>query len=250
MTMQDAAITEAVNPAAAEAPEPPVASEEVANCATVAKSPRRKVEDIRKIFRRRMEREGRVKEYEAKIKEIQALTGKGFGQSQFPAMKHLGYQGPKEERELHEAWLQEEERKVEEAKFQTFEEALRELPDKAQTNVELDWIATHPAMARRNRQVDGREIRLTREDVLNPPQGKAPSRAAAIELQNWVNQPKKFFEYMMSVRKKEIGAVESVESAAVTVDPGVDEIMSILKELKRGQQDNSGRLPGSDARAT
>ncbi len=101
------------------------------------------------------------------------------------------------------------------------------IPDRCPHSVALDWIASHPAMSRL--QEEGKAtVVLTVDDVLNPPHGKAPSRGAVMALQNWANRPNKFYEMMLSEQKKQ---VEDPEAKNVDLDPGLEEVERMLKQL-------------------
>jgi len=121
----------------------------------------------------------------------------------------------------------------------TFEEAVATLPIEASPAVELSWIRSHPAMARQERSPDrGKPILLTAEDILSPPNGCAPSRSAAHELQHWVNSPEEFWKKGYDERRKK---------QAVT-GTGATEIMQDIEEIRRLLQQVDGRRPVADKR--
>jgi len=79
-----------------------------------------------------------------------------------------------------------------------FEEAISGLPTTTPKEEIVDWIAAHPAMSRHiwMEEEDG-PIILTAQDVMEAPHGVAPCRAAATQLQSFVNRPDKFYDKML-----------------------------------------------------
>jgi hypothetical protein len=185
---------------------------------------------VKKLFRQRLEREGRGAEYEALIKAIQAEKGIGYGQAQHMAMHKLGYPGPKEERALADKWASEQQAVAEEKVRHTFEEALSKLPPVADRLTELNWIRSHPAITRVARSVNGQAILVTYADVMETSLGPAPSQAAARELQFWANNNEKFYtSYLKTELKKTAAGVEG--ESEKNRDPGVAEIERVLQEM-------------------
>ena len=62
---------------------------------------------VRRLFVERMKREGREKAWYATLHRVMQESGKRYGQAVWPAMKLMGYAGPKREHELHEQFLRE-----------------------------------------------------------------------------------------------------------------------------------------------
>jgi hypothetical protein len=158
-----------------------------------------------------MRREGRGKEWAATVRQVTRETGKKYGQASWEAMRRMGYEGPKRERQLHEEFLrdgqrtklqQQVDREREEIEAdrrnEDFEQAVRLLPDNAPISAELDWIGAHPAMSRKARQQDtGKDILIGPEDILFAPHGRAPSKAAVVALQHWGNHPEQFYRKLL-----------------------------------------------------
>jgi hypothetical protein len=186
---------------------------------------------VKKLFRQRMQREGREPEYEALIKAIQAERGIGYGQAQQQAMHKLGYPGPKEERALAAAWEAEQRSVAEEQVRHTFEEALSKLPPVADRLTELNWIRSHPAISRVARSVNGQSILVTYADVMETSLGPAPSQAAARELQYWANNNEKFYTSYLKTELKKTAAAAEGDGSEKNRDPGVAEIERVLQEM-------------------
>lgn len=150
---------------------------------------------VQTLFRERMYREGKKQEWHETIRKIQAESGKKFGQCVFDAMRALGYQGPKEEREIELA----RQSKLGQADETNIDTIRDHLPDRAPAAVEINWVLANGAMFRRSRDRNA-EIRVTVAEVLGPP--KCPSKAALTLLQHCVNQPTEFFKQFLSDMKR------------------------------------------------
>lgn len=198
-------------------------------------------DSVTKLFVNRLTRQGRLDEWRSTLANVQAETGKGFGQAKWIAMKKLGYVGPDDERQRHEQWLAGEQAKADAAAEQAagsnatliecdeaFESALAQLPLKADRQVENDWIMGHVALTRRARSSDkDAPVRLTGNDVLCASHGSAPSRAAAIRLQLFVDNPDELSKALTAPVKRDDGS-ESGKDDEVIEDPGIEELKKML----------------------
>jgi len=94
-----------------------------------------------------------------------------------------------------------------------FETAISDLPPTASPSVEMDWVKSHPAMTRKDRQKNTDDkILITPDDILNAPNGKCPSRSAAQMLQHYANKPDAFFKELLSETKKAKSQEDEVEA--------------------------------------
>ena len=204
----------------------------------MASEDEKKQESIRSIFVKRMHREGRDKEWYEKIRENTPPGGGVFSQISYKVMALMGYEGPEKEREIHEAYLAAEakklkptaqvkrEEKEEKRKISDFEEAVAGLPDKAPVQDEMDWIRQHPAMSRKSRMTDKtKDILVEAEDL-----GGCPSKSAAYMLQHWCNAPHEFYKQLLSEHKKMTEA--DAAKAAAMKDVGLDEVQRLLDQVK------------------
>jgi len=201
--------------------------------------------DVLKAFIARMTRDGRDMEWYKRIREAIASSGKRFGAVKWQVARDMGYTDGKTEWKLDEdfrnnihktsAEREAELKKVHEERLHAltdFEKACATLPPNAPPDQEIAWIRSHPAMSRLNRtdhDKGSRGIRLTLDDVLRAPHGKAPSQAAVHQLQHWANVPAKFFEMCLSEDKKKMEEVEA-EKAAMK-DMGLAEVERLLREV-------------------
>lgn len=198
------------------------------------------------MFAERMKREGRYRAFQDEIKRLKAETGKGFNHVKWAAMRNMGYTTADRERELlaehertlHKTSMEKEREKIqaeikEEQKIASFDEVVRSLPDSSSHAKEINWVRAHPAMVKKNRQKDkSKEVEITAEDVLCPPHGPAPSKAAVYMLQHWANNPNEFFKQVLSEHKKVSG--EDEEGGKGVADVGLAEVERLLKEVKDG----------------
>lgn len=173
--------------------------------------------NVRQLFMKRMEREGRSEEYKRRCDEaVRAGTARETAHKDVAS--EMGRYSVGQERKLYLAYLAEQytmKEKSDSADLQrvqrTMKEeedyiaALKNLPDTADPEAELRWIRSHPAMTtmdrRRGKRNGDAAVLITARDV-NKTHGTAPSKAAVNALQNWVNRPDKFYEMMMSEQKK------------------------------------------------
>lgn len=205
---------------------------------------------VRKLFVERMKRDGRGDEWHAVVKKLMADTGKQFGSVVWEAMRQMGYEGPDRERELHAEHLKnldrsaQERRRLEERTeiiqeriVESFDEAMRMLPDTASPADEIDWIRAHPAMARKSRITKGDDhVMISAEDILMPPHGRAPSKSAASALQHWANHPIEFFKLLLTEHKKK---TDGDGSGKMETEEDLDEVERLLKEVREGKDEAS-----------
>jgi hypothetical protein len=201
-----------------------------------------KKDTVAKLFADRIRREGREDEWKRVLAAVQTETGLGYGQARWEAMRRLGYQGAEDERRRHEEWLaadksrttaviQSEVQAITSRAEAEFEEALNQLPMTADPQVEVAWIRAHPAMARKARLVNPEErVLITADDVLRSSHGPAPSRSAAIALQNWSDNPGEFNKQLASIVKRTEGGGPNDEG--VIEDTGIGEINKMLHDLR------------------
>ena len=194
-----------------------------------------------KIFKERMWREGRRGEWDKNMKEEMAATGKGPLYASRVVSKKMGYHSLAEEELLakvsetigSKVTMMKE--ITEETKAKRFEDALATLPSKASEKAELDWIRSHPAMARRARQPNKMDdILITVDDILHVEHGPAPSKAAVFALQHWANSPTEFFKQILGEQKKK---VDEEESGDGIVDMGIVEVKELLEQMTHRRSD-------------
>jgi hypothetical protein len=197
-----------------------------------------------KLFAQRMAREGRTQQWQDAVASAQAESGKGFGAIKWSVMKSLGYESPERERELHAAWLAGEQAKTDDAAAtiaqaqasvaecdSSFEAALATLPLKADRQGENDWILSHLALTRRARSENKDEpVRLTADDILKSSHGPAPSRAAAIRLQLFVDNPDELSKALTAPVKKDDG-IDSGRDSEFVKDDGIGEVERLLDQV-------------------
>jgi hypothetical protein len=171
------------------------------------------------LWRERLQREGRWQEYLARLKQLREGKGglEGLSADMAIMRKEFGYRANGEwdhKTEADEKFLLD--RQIQQSKAQKryrmkkkmsdFEEAFASLENNtAEPAKEMDWVGSHPAMFRKDRgEVDEEteKVLLTGRDLLNPLNGRAPSKRAAIMLQRWVNDPEGFQKATVSEQKK------------------------------------------------
>jgi hypothetical protein len=201
-----------------------------------------KLPTVRALFVERMKREGREKVWYTTVKQVMQETGKKYGQVAWEAMRRMGYEGPDKERQLYQEYLEDGEksklqRQIDAERLrirdkqitEEFEQAVLTLPDKAPISVEIDWISAHPAMFRRAREKDKtKNILLTPEDILFTTHGPAPSRAAVVALQHWINFPLQFHKEILS---EQIKHKEDREATKVNEDMGLEDVKRLLQQV-------------------
>jgi hypothetical protein len=163
---------------------------------------------IPKLFVDRMQREGRIDVWRETLATVQAETGLKYGQAKWIAMKRMGYEGPKQERALHAAWLaknypessadlieqqvehtdrvyqSEEDDDLSQGRFQEF---CNKLPTYASPAIELDWLLHHNILWRGINQEERQPVEIYESDILKPRHGPAPSLFAFIALEYLVS---------------------------------------------------------------
>lgn len=109
------------------------------------------------------------------------------------------------------------------------------LPPTAMPAMELEWVASHPAMLRYDMQRDKTmPVMVTREDILRAPNGQPPSRRAVNRLVHWVNRPNKFHEMLLTEDKKATHVREEGQSAVEAErDVSLHEIRELLAKLAK-----------------
>lgn len=168
------------------------------------------------IFEFRLEHEHKLAEYREELKRLCKDEGMNKLQAKKAAQKKFGYTSLKEEREKYVEWLKspQDERKREATNERArrahtkqrnlpFEKALSDLPPSANASDEMNWIKSHPAMSRKDRSRNATDrVLVTPDDIASSPNGPCPSRAAAQQLQHWVNRPEQFYKDVLSETKK------------------------------------------------
>jgi hypothetical protein len=197
---------------------------------------------VTKLFKARMKREGRWREWQDTILAVRKEKGTNLAAATWETMRRMGYEGSEKERELAEEYHlrslgvtinKEREAINRERLTEDFDEAMRMLPDTALGSTEIDWIRGHPLMCKADRQEGNlKKIIVNATDILQAPNGRAPSKSAVVQLQHWCNAPREFFKQVLSEQKKQ---TEEAEAQKIEADPGIDEIERLLKEVKSGQ---------------
>ena len=194
--------------------------------------------DPYRLWQHRMERECKWQGIYDEIKEIQKNGDKegykGFINIMRSISKERDYRGAADERVLFAEFLQEEEALLDgDAKVKAkFELVVSEKQDRSTPRKENNWIASHPAMRRKDRDPEDKKVILTIEDILD-----APSQAAVNKLQYWSNDPRKFFEMVQAAEKPAPKPVvhkkeEKKEATKKVVhDPTLEEVEEMLKEF-------------------
>lgn len=201
-----------------------------------------------RLFRERMEREGRGDAYKARWKELRG-TGVNASATGAAVRKEFGYQGPRAERELLEQAMNEirisgvdaknsaATKKVKrKQREQTFEEAFASFPQTAPIEIDMAWVQSHPAMFRFERQILGESgkpdpVLIDVRDLFDV-NGPAPSKRAINILQNWVNRAPIFFKDILQDHKKHTSVAsnggviqtEAVKDKTTDIDRYIDQI--------------------------
>lgn len=129
-----------------------------------------------------------------------------------------------------------------------FDEAYASLPDTANQQEEWDWVRVHPAMMYADRMAakDTTKVIIRAEDILDPPHGCAPSKAAVSLLQCWVNNAKEFHKLYLTKK-----TTADTKSGEVVADPDIAEVERLLKEVLDGiraeqEQRESPKAPADE----
>jgi len=207
-----------------------------------------------KLFMVRLEREGRKQEWYKRYREKAAENPDVTSTTiRCQVRKDMGFIGKKDELEHYAAFHESlgltykgkknrEKQKRHRAKkkedlkkevIKNFESAVESLPNEASADDILKWISNHPAMSRWNRTQDKMTVlKLSREDVLEPPHGAAPCKSAVSELQHWMYTPAKFFEKLLDKRVKQAAADVNVKEEEEKTERVVDDVSEIETMLK------------------
>jgi len=190
----------------------------------------KKVETAEVLFRNRMEREGKKKQFEQVERDWVRKHGLIQAEATKKAMRHFGYEDPEIERALAEQW--EETVEFEGSReLNGVEKACNGLPISANPAVELDWVRVHPAIRRWHMDPDKtKNFVITPEDVRNKQVGTAPSLGAVNMLMGALNAPQKFFDKLLDEHKKRVDNEQG--NTATRADLGLEEVSNYLKQLK------------------
>lgn len=189
----------------------------------------KKVEAAEVLFRRRMDREGKLKQFE-QVERNWKRTAASPAAATENAMRYMGYEDPEIERTLAEQW--EETVEFESSReLNGVENACKTLPQTANPAVELDWVRIHPAIRRCAMEQDKtKQIVITPEDILSSQAGLAPSVGAVNMLIHAVNAPAKFFDKLLDEHRKRVDNEQG--NTATRADLGIEEVRGYLKQLK------------------
>ena len=195
-------------------------------------------------FEFRMLREMRLVEFKKRCKALKKANKVTDLAAKKEAQREFGMTTLAEERESLAQWLtqiqedanqaaaSERSRRFREKKRnQPFEDAIADLPATASPSVEMDWVKSHPAMTRKDRQKNATDkILITPDDILKAPNGKCPSRSAAQMLQHYANKPDAFFKELLSETKKAKSQEDEVEAEkrAIKTNSEISEMLSAL----------------------
>jgi hypothetical protein len=210
---------------------------------------------LAKILKMRLTEEGRFNEYSEKVKAKVAegnVTTKAHNEVRKEYLKteeeerawyweHL----KKQTKELANKKASDKQKaNIAAKKAANFAEALDMIEN--QTKVTLDddlrWIYLHPALQRKSVATDqSARILITAEDILNPGHGEAPSRGAAVMLQQHVNDPPAFYEMYMKHAKgqKQVDTSGIPGGSEYSDDIGIEECRRLHRaalELEGAEQ--------------
>ncbi|HLA83508.1 MAG TPA: hypothetical protein VJL29_01835 [Thermoguttaceae bacterium] len=205
---------------------------------------------IRKLFVERMRREGREAEWRAVLRSVMEETGRRFAQASGEAMRRMGYEGPQRERELYAKHLaaegrsklrrqidREREAIIRDREDVALERAMKGLPASVNLDTELTWVATHPAVARKERGANDRQLRLTAEDVMGSRHERAPSMRAVWLLQHGMRNPGEFWR-MYFVRQQKDRPVERQREPETAESMTLAEVKDCLSQLQNRVPDS------------
>jgi hypothetical protein len=199
---------------------------------------------LQDMFQALMVNEGRGDEYKTLHEQFIELDGRWGAESRtrWDVMREMGYEkgDAKSLRRRYnelcggDGGKQQEEVVQAQVAAYDLEKTLAEmtdLPPVASPALELEWVRGHPAMMRRDLQVQiGNKVLpvlITPEDILAAPHGLPPSRSAVYRLVNWANRPDKWNEQLLGVDKK----AEFVGMDATTKDEAEDMTLQEVREL-------------------
>ena len=202
---------------------------------------------VQGLFRERLVREGRWKEFHQTTLALRDSEGTIYSAAASKLMRTVpnGYVDAQTEYRLYweakakeagditgaeavernrlalEAMRERKRKESEVTEEDRLQNAISALPDEAPSEIERAWIRSHPAMVRQVRQKDKEDIVLSSKDVLDQSNGPAPSKAAVNSLQYWCNNPTDF--YRSEIRKKDAPAIPNADAAETPpeLDPEV-----------------------------
>ena len=202
---------------------------------------------LNELFEHRLVRSKRYDEYKRRLDErlvgVASSDGPARGTITKTLQREYGLQTMVMEVERFKLWVEDEDARImeQEGKLdpdQTLSEVLKYLPPVARTDVELDWVRSHPAMMRFARS-GGDPVLITAEDLLTEGVMECPSKSAANMLQHWANDPAGFQKLLMSEQKKQQGNGTTTarkkagkgepQPESSVEDPGVDEIRRMIQ---------------------
>jgi hypothetical protein len=131
-------------------------------------------------------------------------------------------------------------------KLTLFEQALFDLPDKADPDVEIEWIASHPAMTKKSRSDNPMFSYKPDYTDIMVSHGPAPSKQAVNQLSHWANNPKDFIELVTKsqIKKSEKRAVEAIDPEGLEDDPSIKEVEKMIKDLRKSMEVEKQKLNG------
>lgn len=192
-----------------------------------------------KLFSDRLEAEGKIDVFHARIKEIMA-GGLNYNQAKWQAMREFGYEGMDVERSKH-LTLEDDKADRLEKKFQ---KAFNALPPTANLADEMEWVRAHPAMNRRNRMKDQTKlVVITASDIEKTKRGPAPSQAAVNMLVDAANRPAKFWDKVYDQCKK-TAASGGGEQDGERADTTIGDLRSYMQQLKDRVDGQTGEATG------
>ena len=118
----------------------------------------------------------------------------------------------------------------------SIEQELELLPNSADETLEMEWVRSHPAMARSSLMLSrpGAQVVLKPEDVHEAPNGPCPSRTAWNMLAHWIDHPSEFHKQLLSEAKKSIQDARKEKKKQVAEnaeDPTEIDISALLDSL-------------------
>lgn len=210
-------------------------------------------EAVRQHFWERMEREGKLAEFEARIEQLRQ-EGKSRRQAVYAAMREFGFKNADDERYRHRQHLTggrlsragllvshyTKKRKKRMRQTPLLEE-FSKLPDNAPNKVELAWVRSHPLMmqaqlARLEATDDcpADPIKPKVEDMVSPANGKCPSKSAWTTLLAWLQDPKEFQKQLLPEQRKasdSTGGKDGEEGNNAVTDESLDDVRKMLNAV-------------------
>lgn len=204
-------------------------------------------DNVRHVFRERMEREGRLEAFVARVLEIERETGKpGY----YKAMKEFGYVSPQRERKLHHEakaiaranyYVQKIGKTQRKRKRQMqqlpLNEAFDKLPNSAPVEAEMAWVKAHPKVGEALDRMDDDDadpIRLTAHDITATSNGPAPSKGAVNMLRMALRDPVGWHKALLSESKKKVSGNQGDDADDGHVNDDLSEVDRILRAALGG----------------